>query len=46
MSCKSVSNQLRAVHYQACLDAFDLGKPPAMLSEYRIVFDEFCTLSR
>ena len=33
-------------YYQACLDAFVFGKPPAMLSEYRIVFDEFCTLSR
>ncbi len=33
-------------YYEACLGAFGSGRPPAMLPEYRIVFDEFRTLSQ
>ena len=33
-------------YYEACLDAFTIGKEPTMLSEYRIVFREFETLCK
>ena len=42
----SAGRESQSWYYEECLGAFSSGKPPAMLSEYRIVFDEFCTLAR
>jgi (p)ppGpp synthase/HD superfamily hydrolase len=42
----SAGRESQVWYYQACLDAFAAGKAPPMIAEYRIVLNEFLTLTR